>query len=365
MKSNSKSFKNKNGRSKMRKVPFKLYFKTLYANRLAIFVLTIIGIILCATITIKDIIEISKISDETFAFLFWIGIMSLIGVIILFVNFLSKRNTLYLLKYGEIAFGKSINSNRKYRGIDQTNIYTHTFEFKAENGEIYQGIVKSDSIYAGEQYKLLYNPQEPSMIAIVEDLPWQVNDFLETSLKNKDDNNSLSQDRKRTSQKRKISFKQKMAVIFKIKKLYLIKYGEIAYVKNIERVARTFSEKFIYELEFKTKDEKIYKGKVKVPRSLSEEYEEKLLYCPKNPSKIILLNSLPNSVIAYLDKNNLKLQKEKEDASKYKRLTDKSKITNSKNNVKLGKGRKIPFWIKRNVLFDLKSSFGIVFLIGE
>ena len=97
-------------------------------------------------------------------------------------------------------------------------------------------------------------------------------------------------------------------LISQIKILNLLKYGEISSGKMInEQFVKTFNTKaniYKYIFEFKAIDENIYLGSTKIKRrSFSD--NQKLLYNPKNTSKILIIDSLQTNVKEYFVENYL------------------------------------------------------------
>ena len=95
----------------------------------------------------------------------------ILGLLITFNGFFKKIKILRIIRYGEIAYGKVIDS---VLVSDSNAIYE--LEFKAKDGKTYKTSIKASDgcISADSEAKLLYLPNDPSKILLFEDLPYLV-----------------------------------------------------------------------------------------------------------------------------------------------------------------------------------------------
>jgi len=113
-----------------------------------------------------------------------ISIFPIIGIALFGYRIIAKTKDLYLLKYGEIAVGKLINTQPTNTSINKKTVYKFTFKFKAKDGNKYQGIIKTHRTYAvtdDKEETLLYDPKKPTKIVMLDTMPYQIKNYFKNT----------------------------------------------------------------------------------------------------------------------------------------------------------------------------------------
>ncbi len=113
---------------------------------------------------------------------FVVIIFPLIGLIMLYFGAKKAINAIWILKIGEVAYGKFLHKEPTNTTVNKQRVYKLTFEFTAKDNKTYQTISKTHLTYRledEEQEKLVYDPDDPENAVLLDALPIAVRKYFE------------------------------------------------------------------------------------------------------------------------------------------------------------------------------------------
>ncbi|OQX98817.1 MAG: hypothetical protein B6I20_10625 [Bacteroidetes bacterium 4572_117] len=130
--------------------------------------------------------EISKAKNlRTSSFPIWISffvlIFPLVGAAMLYFSTKKAINAIYVLKIGEIAYGKFLNKEPTNTTVNKRRVYKYTFEFTAKDNKVYQAIAKThlyERLEDEDVEKLVYDPDDPENAVLLDAFPLALRRFF-------------------------------------------------------------------------------------------------------------------------------------------------------------------------------------------
>ncbi|RLD70390.1 MAG: hypothetical protein DRJ10_20435 [Bacteroidetes bacterium] len=113
---------------------------------------------------------------------FIVLIFPLIGIIMFYFGAKKARNAIYILKIGEIAYGKFLHKEATNTKINDQTVFKLFFEFTAKDDKVYQTFSKTHKTYRlqdEEQEKLVYDPDNPENAVLIDALPRAIRKYFE------------------------------------------------------------------------------------------------------------------------------------------------------------------------------------------
>ncbi|MEM1136313.1 MAG: DUF3592 domain-containing protein [Bacteroidota bacterium] len=101
-------------------------------------------------------------------------IVPLIGFLMIYLGFRGGKQTIKLLKHGEVGYGKLVRKTATGREINDQVVYQMFFEFKATDGQRYMTETHTHEAHLLEDEEvevLLYNKEEPTQSMMFDSMP--------------------------------------------------------------------------------------------------------------------------------------------------------------------------------------------------
>jgi len=105
----------------------------------------------------------------------------IIGLIATFISMRKGKKALFLLKFGDIAFGKFLYKEATNTKINKRTVYRMFFEFTAKDGKAYKVHSSThipEALQDEAEEKLVYNSQNPNEAVLIDSLPKVVKLFF-------------------------------------------------------------------------------------------------------------------------------------------------------------------------------------------
>jgi hypothetical protein len=103
-----------------------------------------------------------------------VGIFPLIGLVFIANGLKNGIKGNHLLKNGKVTEGRLVDKEATGTRINKRTVYKLTFEFRADDGQLYQTVAKShlpENLEDEALEQILYNPANPQYATLVDNLP--------------------------------------------------------------------------------------------------------------------------------------------------------------------------------------------------
>jgi len=117
---------------------------------------------------------------------FWVLFITLpfvfIGFMFVFIRLKKGIQSVYLLQYGEIAYGVLIEKSPTSTRVNNQMVYKLVFEFEANDGVLYKAVAKTHKtadLEDEEREKLVYDTKNPAKSVMIDELPRSVKRFFQ------------------------------------------------------------------------------------------------------------------------------------------------------------------------------------------
>ncbi len=115
----------------------------------------------------------------------WAGfivlIFPLVGAIMLYFSTKKAINAIYILKIGEIAYGKFLYKEATNTTVNKQRVFKLFFEFTAKDNKLYKTVAKTHHYHRLEdddEEKLVYDPDDPENAVLLDALPRAVKKYF-------------------------------------------------------------------------------------------------------------------------------------------------------------------------------------------